>query len=130
MRPAQIVSRSALIIVGVINFIPLVGVISSSQLSQMYGIDIDSANVSVLLRHRAVLFGLLGAFIIYSAFKPSLQMLAAAAGFVAMISFIVLTYTMESVGDEIRKVALVDIVATVLLLGWLLTAGRTTRNVD
>lgn len=130
MTSTQMASRSALIIVGLINFIPLIGVISSGQLNQMYGIQIESANVAVLLRHRAILFGLLGAFIIYSAFNRPLQKLAATAGMLAMVSFITLAFTTASIGNEIRNVAVVDIVATVILLVWVFTAGRATDDVS
>ena len=62
-----------LIIVGLINFYPLVGVFSNETVSNLYQINVTNNDILVLLRHRAILFGLLGAFIIYSAFKTELQ---------------------------------------------------------
>ncbi len=46
-----------LILVGLINFYPAVGIISAEVLSSLYKIDIPSNDIHILLRHRAVLFG-------------------------------------------------------------------------
>jgi hypothetical protein len=43
------------------------------------------------MRHRAVLFGLLGAFLIAAAFLPSLQLAALVAGFASVVSFLYLS---------------------------------------
>ncbi len=66
------------------------------------------------MRHRAVLFGLLGAFMIYAAFRPALQPLAFIAGFFSMLSFVAL-----GIGDYnalIRKVVIADVVGSVALM--------------
>ena len=62
-----------LMVVGVIHLLPLSGVLGGARLVSLYGISIDDPNLEILMRHRAVLFGLLGAFLIYAAFKPPFQ---------------------------------------------------------
>ena len=47
----------------------------------LYGIPIDEPNLAILMRHRAVLFGLLGVFMLIAAFRPLYQPLALIAGF-------------------------------------------------
>lgn len=101
-----------LILVGLINFYPAVGVFSAETLSGLYGIDVQSSELLILLRHRAVLFGLLGAFIIYSAFKPTLQGWAILSGLASMLSFIALALLVGNYGAGIRKVVIADTVAS------------------
>ncbi len=102
-----------LILVGLINFYPAVGVLSGEILSGLYKIEIPNGDIHILLRHRAVLFGLLGAFIVYSAFKPELQSWAAVAGLVSMLSFIALAFLIGNYGSGIRKVIIADVIASV-----------------
>ena len=104
-----------LILVGAINFYPVIGVLSAQSLTSLYSIDAQSGDLLILLRHRAILFGLLGAFIIYSAFKPELQWLAIVFGLVSMLSFIVIAFLVGDYGIGVHKVIIADVVASVLL---------------
>jgi hypothetical protein len=113
MRKVQIV---ILIIVGLINLYPLVGVISSEQLMQLYGVQIETKELFILMRHRAILFGLLGAFILFSAFKDSLQLLACIAGLVSMLSFVMLAYVTGDYGDAIQKIVMIDVIGSIGLI--------------
>ncbi len=86
------------------------------MLSNLYLIDVQDNDLLILLKHRAVLFGLLGGFIIYSAFKPDLQWLAVIVGFVSMLSFIVIAFLVGDYGTGIRKVIIADVIASAGLL--------------
>jgi hypothetical protein len=105
-----------LVLVGAINSYPLVGVLSVKILSGLYLIDVQSNDLLILLKHRAVLFGLLGGFIIYSAFKPDLQWLAIIMGLISMLSFIVIAFLAGDYGPGIRKVIIADVIASLGLL--------------
>ena len=116
------------VLVGLVNFAPVIGVISAGQLSSMYGVDVNTPDLETLLRHRAVLFGLLGSFLILAAFRQSLQLLAAIAGLVSMISFIVIAYLAGDTGSAINKVVIVDIVASIALAAVLVPMLRDSSN--
>ena len=120
MKPNKLI----LLVVGLINLFPLIGVISASQINQLYGIQIDSPDLVVLMRHRAILFGLLGAFIIYSAFRQSLQSVACIAGLLSMMAFVLLAFASGNVNAELNKVALIDAVASIALLSVLIARHR------
>ena len=49
-----------LILVGLIHLLPLSGVLGSERLASLYGLSFSEPNLAILMRHRAVLFGLLG----------------------------------------------------------------------
>ena len=106
----------ALLLAGLINFYPVVGVISVEQLVKLYDIPLADPDQIILLRHRAILFGLLGAFIIYSAFRNSFQVMACIAGLVSMISFIVIAYAVGDFGDAFNKIIVADIVGSIALV--------------
>lgn len=112
-------------IVGLINFAPVIGLLSAAKLESAYGIAVKEPNLTILLRHRALLFGLLGGFILYSAFNPALQPIAFVLGFVAMLGFIVLCWQTGDVNPLLRKIATVDVVGSVLLFAALVV--RVTR---
>jgi hypothetical protein len=111
---SKIVS-TLLIIVGLINFIPVIGVVSGAGLESMYGVALQDGNLIILMRHRALLFGLLGALIVAAAFRTELWPAAYLAGFVSMLGFIALAYAQGDFGPFIRKIVIADIVASVLL---------------
>ena len=60
--------------------------------------------------------GLLGAFLVISAFKPSLQLLACVAGLASMIAFVMLAYAAGDFGEALRKVVAADIVGSIGLI--------------
>ena len=68
------------------------------------------------MRHRAVLFGLLGIFLISSIFIPNLQLVALIAGFVSVFSFLYLAYSIGSYNDQISRIVMADKVALVCLV--------------
>jgi len=105
-----------LIVAGIILVLPVSGVIGAERLAILYGISFQEPNLLILMRHRAVLFGLLGTFIIYAAFRPSIQPLALLAGFIGALSFIVLAKAVGVYNAAISKVVLADIVAVVCLV--------------
>ena len=107
---------ASLIVVGVIHLIPLSGVFGVGRLNTLYGISIGDPDLSILMRHRAVLFGLLGLFCVYAAVKPSLQLIALTAGAVSVGSFLYLAYATGGYNEELRRVFIADVIAAAFLV--------------
>lgn len=63
-----------------------------------------------------MLFGLLALFLVYAAFQPSLQSLAIIAGFVSVVSFIAIAWSVGGYNESVRKVVIADIIAIVALV--------------
>jgi len=106
---------ACLVIVAIIHLLPLSGVIGGERLSRLYGLAFHDPNLAILMRHRAVLFGMLGFFLLFAAFKPALQPLAFIAGFVSVISFLVIAWSVGDYNPQIKRVVIADIVALVCL---------------
>ena len=105
----------SLVIVAIIHLLPLSGVLGSERLAALYGLTFDEPNLEILMRHRAVLFGLLGAFLLYAAFKPALQGLGFIAGFISVLSFLALAWSRGGYNAALERVVVADIVALVCL---------------
>ena len=105
-----------LVAVGIIHILPLSGVLSATRLFDLYGISFDDPNLEILMRHRAVLFGLLGMFLISSAFLPNLQLAALITGFVSVVSFLYLAYSVGGYNDQVNRIVIADKAALVCLL--------------
>lgn len=122
MQMKKIVT-ALLILVGIIHLLPLSGVLGIEYLKGLYGVSFADPNLAILMRHRSVLFGLLGLFLLHAAFKPSLQWLAIIAGFVSVVSFIALTWSVGGYNESIQKVIIADVVALVALVAAALING-------
>ena len=109
-------TAATFIVVGVIHLLPLVGLLGKAQLESLYGVPLQDTNLSILMRHRAVLFGLLGAFFVLAAFKPPYQLVALIAGFVSVGSFLWLAWSEGGYNAQLARVFTADIVALICLI--------------
>ena len=95
---------------GVINFLPVVGVLSAARLEALYGVDVRDPTLEILLRHRAVLFGVIGGFMIAAAFKQRFHLPAIIGGLIAMLSFLWLYYLAGEAPRALLSIVYADIV--------------------
>lgn len=105
-----------LVAVAVIHLLPVAGVLGSARLAALYGIAFDDPNLSILMRHRAILFGLLGAFLLCAAFLPSLQLAALVAGLVSVLSFLYLAWSVGGYNLQVGRVVTADVIALACLI--------------
>lgn len=110
-----LIIKAGLIIAGLINLLPLIGVVSARQLEKLYSLPITDPNLEVLMRHRAVLFGIVGGLLIASVFKTEWQTPAIIAGLLSMVSFIVLTMLVDGYSGVYRHIIIADIIGIVAL---------------
>lgn len=105
-----------LIVVGLINLVPVIGVISAQNLESAYSVAIAGTNLEILMRHRALLFGILGVFILYAAFNPLYQLAAMIMGGASMVGFALLVIGVGDYNEAIGRVLLFDVLGIFLLL--------------
>jgi hypothetical protein len=106
-----------LLVISVIHLLPVIGFFGVEQLASLYGISIMDSNLEIVMRHRAILFGILGIFFAYAAFRPAAQPLAFVFAFISLASFFYLAFSIGEFNDSIRKVVIADVVASVCLFG-------------
>ena len=110
------VLSTMLIIAGIIHLLPLPGVAGDEQLQKLYGLSLAEPNLAILMRHRAVLFGVLGAFLVYAAFRPVMQPVALIAGLFSVVAFLWLAWSTGGYNPLIARVVMADLLALVCLL--------------
>jgi len=113
----QALSTALILVVGLVNLLPVSGVVSASRLQSLYGVALDDANLLILMRHRAVLFGIVGGILVASAFHSPLRPVGLAVGLTSMLSFVLIAWLEGTCNAELRRVVVVDLVASVVLLG-------------
>ncbi len=106
-----------LLVAGVIHLLPLVGLRGSAALGELYGFEVSDPNLLIVMQHRALLFGLLGALLVAAAFVHRLQALAIGAGLISAGGFIVIAFLVGDYDPAIRRVVVADVVAVGCLLG-------------
>ncbi len=105
-----------LLVAGIIHLLPLAGVLGGERLKALYGLALDEPNLQILMRHRAVLFGLLGALLVAAAFIPGLRTLALIGGLISVVSFLLLTWNAPLYNEALRRVVMADWAALACLL--------------
>ena len=122
------VTPAALILVAIIHLLPLSGVLGPERLAALYGISVDEPNLLILMRHRAVLFGILGVFMVVAAWTPRLRSAAFAMGFVSVVSFLWLAWSTDGYNADVGRVVTADLVALFFLIVGLAVHVQTRRR--
>ncbi|MFC4701316.1 hypothetical protein ACFO4O_14190 [Glaciecola siphonariae] len=103
------------LVVGIIHLIPVVGVLGIHKINDLYGLSIADQNLAILMRHRAVMFGLLGSFLCYAAFMKNLQIIALIAALISVVSFLLLSLFNPNYNQAIQKIVSADYLALAIL---------------
>ena len=120
-----------LIAVGLLHLYPAVGVFGPGRLQALYDIGSSDADTLLLLRHRAVLFAMLGVAMIAGGVNARWRWPALIAGLVSTLSFVVLAFPLSDNSAAVTRVFWSDVVASAALILAVLIAirSRTTQAV-
>jgi hypothetical protein len=110
----ETLAAALFILAGLINLTPVVGMMGGRSLTRLYGVTFTEPTL-LLMRHRAVLFGLVGGLLIAAAFDLALRVAATLVGLVSMLAFVALMRTPDRVGRALRTVFIVDCAGSVAL---------------
>ena len=105
-----------LVLVGIIHLLPLPGVLGRKRLESLYGISIEDPDLLIVMRHRAVLFEILGAFFLVAALRVELQAVALIVGFGSVMSFLWLARSVGGYNGQVARVYVADLAALALLV--------------
>jgi len=104
-----------LLVIAAIHFVPVSGFVGVAQLESLYGIAVTSPELEILMRHRAVLFGILGGVFVLGAFNIRYQSLAFVLAASTLLPFFYLSAVIESSNESIQSILLGDMIALVAL---------------
>ena len=111
---------------GVIHLMPLVGLTGAEGLARLYGLDFTEPNLEILMRHRAVLFGLVGGLLVGAALHAALRGAALLVGFISVLSFLALAWDVGGYNAAVHRVVVADLIALACLVAAALLHRRRT----
>lgn len=122
-RAREVMIALGLAVAGAIHLMPLPGLLGAAMLERLYGVAFEDPSVVLLLRHRALLFGLLGAGLVIAIARRAWRGPMIVAGLVSTSAFLLLAWP-GPLSDPLQRVVIADVIALLALLvaGWL---GRT-----
>lgn len=124
------ISIAALLIAAVIHFLPLAGITGATSLEKLYGLPVQNTNLLIILQHRALLFGLLGALFVIAMFKHDLRIIAMLLGLVSTLGFILLAQQQGDYNGQIMRVVKADVVVMIALLAGLANETWISRQIQ
>lgn len=111
----EAVFRVVLFLCGLIHLLPFALAFLPERIQSAYGVEVTGSDMMLLLRHRAVLFGIVGAVMLYSSLKRRHYALSTFVGLASMLSFILLYGFIGGINDSLKSVVWVDVAASVAL---------------
>ena len=128
-KAAQIFIAFTLVVGGIGHLLPVAGVVSAQRLSSMYGVAVHGADMTLLLRHRAVLFLIVGGLALLGAWREELRRLALVVLVLSAGSFVLLAVIEGPVNARLVRVVRADLLMVLLgvpalVAHWLLRSGR------
>lgn len=116
---------AVLLLAGGVHLLPLLGVLGAARLEQLYGVHVEDPNLLLLMRHRALLFGLLGTLLVAAAFRPAWQGPALGLAWGSVLGFVALAPA--GLAPALQRVWWIDVALLPLLalasVLWLATAA-------
>jgi hypothetical protein len=112
----QILLSATLILAGVIHLLPVSGALGGEALASLYGIAVDDRNLEILMRHRAILFGILGGALLHAACSPRLRGAAILAGLASAVSFLGIALQVGGYNSTLYRVVWADLIAVLCLM--------------
>jgi hypothetical protein len=95
-----------------VNLAPVVGFLSNDRIESLYSVEIREPNLAILMRHRALLFGTVGAVLLAAVFHPPLRGLAGAMGLFSMLSYVALVLSVGESNTSLRRIMWIDVAAS------------------
>jgi hypothetical protein len=120
--------KAMLIVAGIIHVLPLPGLMGAAHLERLYGLAFNDPNLLIMMRHRALLFALLGAFKIYAAFRAELVPLAIIGGLISAAAFIGLAWSVGGYNAAVARIVVADFVAVGCLVVAAVCYGLSSRR--
>ena len=117
-----------LLVAAVFHLLPLSGVLGGEHLTRLYGATFAEPNLTILMRHRAVILGLLGLFLAAAAIHPPFRAAAFVAGFASVISFLGLAWSVGGYNGQLARVFAADVLVLVCLIIGCLAHLYTSRR--
>ncbi len=109
------IANACIVLCAVVNLGPVVGVLGAERLRGLYGLTFADPNLLVLMRHRALLFAIVGGLLLAALFRPELRPAAMIAGLFSMLTYVAIAAFTNDLNPELRRVMWIDVFASIAL---------------
>lgn len=122
---SDVVVTVLLLVGAAIHLPPVLGVLGVPAMERAYGTAIPGPDLAVLMRHRAVLFGLLSGLMAWAAFEEDFRWLAIGGGLISDVTFALLCLAHRDHGPQLSKLVRPDLlsIAALTAAGVVVLAG-------
>lgn len=100
--------------IALIHAAPSVALFMPSRLSSLYGFQAGDPVMTTLLQHRALLFGILAAALIYAIFRADVRVPALIGASVSMAGFMLIALMRGASSGALRPIVIADIIGLIL----------------
>lgn len=98
-----------LLLAAIIHLAPVTGLAGAEALQRLYGVDLTDPATLMLMRHRAVLFALVGLPLLIGVFLPAWRAPALAGALLSLGAFLGLAATLPSLNPALLRAVRIDI---------------------
>ena len=110
------IAIALLVMIGVLTASPIMTAFNPNGITALYGVALENDAALLLVRHRQILLGLLGATLVCGAFWGSLRMMAITINVLSKSAFLVFSLTTSTLTPGLQRIVYFDVVSIVLLL--------------
>jgi hypothetical protein len=98
----------------IIHALPAMALIAPARLSSLYGFEAGDSVLTTLLQHRALLFGILSAALIYAIFTPSVRVPILIGATISMGGFILIAMARGETSGALKSIVFADVIGLVV----------------
>ncbi len=119
---------AVLLVSAIVHLTPATGLIGGEAVRRLYGVAVADGNMDLLLRHRALMFALIGTPMLLAAISGQWRGAAILLGLINTVGFVVLAWPGENLTPELQRVMRIDaaLIVPLIIAGliWLRTGLR------
>ena len=108
--------QAALVLTALTQLPPVIGVLGPDALLKGYGIQVDDPGLLLLLRHRALMFAIVGVPLLIAVFQPAWRVPAISAALFSVVGFVVLATSGDTLSAQLTRVARIDWAVLIVLV--------------
>ena len=106
--------KACFVLLALIHALPAMALFAPSRLSALYGFEAGDGVLTTLLQHRALLFGLLAAALVYAVFHPSVRWPVLIGTILSMGGFIAVAALHGQLDGALKSIVVADIVGLLI----------------
>lgn len=113
---SRTIAIALLVVIGMLTASPSITALNPNSITALYGVALDNEAALLLVRHRQIMLGLLGAMLVCGAFFDSLRMMAITINVLSKSAFLGFSLTASTLTPELQRIVYFDVVSIVFLL--------------